>query len=188
MNTNQNLSGFTLIELLVVVLIIGMLASVALPQYQKVVEKSRATQGIILLKAVYQAAQMYQMEHGEWPRSFEELSVSFPFPGNTPWNTYFVQVADTISNQEWSLQLIQSNSVNGVEIGRLDGAYRGSGFGIYEHHVYGEVPKKEIVCLERNNHGVALASERGDYCIKIFGGKQVYGGEGTYAHIYSLSQ
>ena len=77
MKTNQNLSGFTLIELLVVVLIIGILASVALPQYQKAVEKSRAAQAWVTLKAIDDARKIYIMEHEEIPQTFADLNISF---------------------------------------------------------------------------------------------------------------
>ncbi|MCQ2410079.1 MAG: prepilin-type N-terminal cleavage/methylation domain-containing protein, partial [Elusimicrobiaceae bacterium] len=55
------LGGFTLIELLVVVLIIGILTAVALPQYQRAVEKSKATQAWSVLKSVAQAKEAYYL-------------------------------------------------------------------------------------------------------------------------------
>ena len=57
-------SGFTLIELLVVVLIIGILAAVALPQYQKAVEKTRISEALTFMDAVYKSAQMCILEKG----------------------------------------------------------------------------------------------------------------------------
>ena len=58
------MKAFTLIELLVVVLIIGILAAIALPKYEKAIIKSRMAEVAIRVKAMEQAVDLYVLENG----------------------------------------------------------------------------------------------------------------------------
>ena len=77
MKQNSTRRGFTLIELLVVVVIIGILAAIALPQYQKAVEKSRLAEYEINLKALVQADIACRLSKGE-KCSMAELDIEMP--------------------------------------------------------------------------------------------------------------
>lgn len=70
--------AFTLIELLVVVLIIGILAAIALPQYNKTVEKSRASEAFLIVKAISGAVDRYLLATGVPTNDFDSLDIEIP--------------------------------------------------------------------------------------------------------------
>lgn len=166
--------GFTLIELLVVVLIIGILAAVALPQYQKAVERSKATQALTLLTAIGNATNVFYMENGRMPDSFTELDVQIPnWNGNQTWYEGS-DVKDTKSNNDWSLQLTHTS----VYVGKISGSYKGAGF------VYllssEAVPLQQNICAERHASGTIFEKPQGSYCSKIMGFPNQHTSGGIY--------
>ena len=74
----ENTKAFTLIELLVVVLIIGILAAVALPQYQRVVDKSRFSNMMAITRAIADANEVYYLANGSYATSPNDLSIDLP--------------------------------------------------------------------------------------------------------------
>ncbi len=68
--------GFTLIELLIVVLIIGILAAVAVPQYQKAVLKSRFSSLMPTTQAIRDGNEMYYMTNGGYADAVGKLDVT----------------------------------------------------------------------------------------------------------------
>ncbi len=77
----QTPNGFTLIELLVVILIIGILAAVAVPQYQKAVAKSRYAKLKPLVKALAEAEEVYYLANGKYTIDVDDLDINLPsFP------------------------------------------------------------------------------------------------------------
>ncbi len=75
----NNKKGFTLIELLVVVLIIGILAAIALPQYFKAVEKSKASEALSILGTIAAANERYRLASPDqtYTTKFENLDIEF---------------------------------------------------------------------------------------------------------------
>jgi len=70
--------GFTLIELLIVVIIVGILATIAVPQFFSVAERARAAEGAQILGAVRRAELRYYSEQGKMTGNIADLDYDAP--------------------------------------------------------------------------------------------------------------
>lgn len=76
---DERRGGFTLIELLVVVLIIGILAAVALPQYRVAVERARVGKALPVLRSILDARERSFLANGTYSTDLEELDIAMSY-------------------------------------------------------------------------------------------------------------
>lgn len=159
--------GFTLVELLVVVLIIGILAAMAMPHYEKSVWQSRNTQLKTAARAIADAQMMHFIKTGKIPTSFDSLSVSIPLKvksttAGTSSNVCKMTVRKgkgVLEGKNFIVILNSSSDKTGTSVALwTEGKYKCNGF---VWRVYG-TEGNPVQCLEARN-GTSTISD-GEFC------------------------
>jgi len=157
----SRLGGFTLIELLVVVLIIGILAAMALPQYFKAVERSRMTEAVTLMDSIAKAQRRKFMQTNRYAEDFRGLDVS---PKGAQGSHYFTKGDPTTGaggNGFWIYISGESFGDGVVEAFRMVNGSDSDPSLQYRYYLARYYQSDNVNCIAHNQAGRELCA---DFC------------------------
>jgi len=111
MNTKSK-KGFTLVEIMIVVVIIGLLAAMAIPAFNKVREQSREKAITNNLRQIASAGQQYILEEGATEVSYNELQP-----------TYFQDISPVASESYTDITISEEGGTMQITAGSLTVTY-----------------------------------------------------------------
>lgn len=163
--------GFTLLELLVVVLIIGILAAIALPQYQKIITKSKAAQMYDAVSSFAKSSQIFYMTNGSYPIKFDDLDIT--------WNLKKINTSVCVTNtkvevlQQDNFEFVIDSGFSGnpykiITARFRNGPYKCTGFSFLLYYPTNPNLENRLLCYERLTHR-GTKNQQGDFCNKIMG-------------------
>ena len=172
MNQNKHTKGFTLVELLVVVLIVGILSSFGMTEYRKVVEHTRASEAVGLLRALYVGEEAHYLARGEYASSLDDLDLTFRgekktcIAGNSKTECIGYYNTDEVWGKDWAIGL-EGGKNPSISVMRIKGPYLGTGFFMQLNRKDGvQYPLKKFACVE-SNVGTKYKGKADSYCVDI---------------------
>ena len=103
MKNRYRQQGFTLIELMIVVAIIGVLAAIAYPSYQRYVIKTKRTDMMTEMQNIASQIESRKLAQGSYTNAGAGLNGSFPRSGTA---LYTIALAPTPLTERWTITAI----------------------------------------------------------------------------------
>ena len=175
-------NGFTLIELLVVVLIIGILAAIALPQYNKAVYKARYASIMDLVNAVANAEELYYLANGTYTTDISNLDVSLP----ADYQEKYVSGRFLNSNEKFGLWMDMVADDKGRFVAGVAKLKEGLvvEYGIYLQHSDTSDPRKRR-CRVQTSSDTSNEEKGKEFCLSV-GGVLVGENVGSARYVFAL--